>query len=80
MAGAPPGGYMAQQGFGEPSKGYVSQGMYPRGSGGYAGGPGGYAGRWVLTSICFHSSQDQDGGGQGEQRHLLVQSNSPATV
>uniref|UniRef100_H3CJZ8 Zinc finger MIZ-type containing 2 n=1 Tax=Tetraodon nigroviridis TaxID=99883 RepID=H3CJZ8_TETNG len=47
MTGGPPGGYMGPQGFGEPSKGYVSQGMYPRASGGYAGGPGGYSGRWV---------------------------------
>lgn len=51
MAGGAPGGYIAQQGFGEPSKGYVNQGMYNRTSGGYAGGPGGYTGRWVLIFI-----------------------------
>lgn len=44
---AGPGGYMGQQGYGEPSKGYMNQGMYGRTSGGYAGGPGGYTGRWV---------------------------------
>lgn len=58
MAGGPPGGYIAQQGFGEPSKGYVNQGMYNRTSGGYAGGPGGYTGRWVLIFICFYTSND----------------------
>lgn len=46
MAGGP-GGYMGQQGYGEPSKGYLNQGMYGRTSGGYAGGPGGYTGRCV---------------------------------
>lgn len=59
MSGAPPGGYLGQQGFGEPSKGYVNPGLYSRSGGGYAGGPGGYAGRWVLASSC-------------SQRHLLV--------
>lgn len=58
MAGGPPGGYIAQQGFGEPSKGYVNQGMYNRTSGGYAGGPGGYTGRWVLIFICFYTNND----------------------
>uniref|UniRef100_A0A3Q3X8Q5 SP-RING-type domain-containing protein n=1 Tax=Mola mola TaxID=94237 RepID=A0A3Q3X8Q5_MOLML len=47
MAGGP-GGYMGQQGYGEPSKGYVSQGLYGRTPGGYAGGPGGFTGRWVV--------------------------------
>uniref|UniRef100_A0A672YFU1 Zinc finger, MIZ-type containing 2 n=1 Tax=Sphaeramia orbicularis TaxID=375764 RepID=A0A672YFU1_9TELE len=42
--GGGPGGYMGQQGYGEPSKGYMNQGMYSRTTGGYAGGPGGYAG------------------------------------
>lgn len=47
MAGGP-GGYMGQQGYGEPNKGYMNQGMYTRTTGGYPGGPGGYAGRWVF--------------------------------
>ncbi|XP_031695403.1 zinc finger MIZ domain-containing protein 2-like isoform X2 [Anarrhichthys ocellatus] len=38
-----PGGYMGQQGYGEPSKGYMNQGMYGRTPGGYGGGPGGYS-------------------------------------
>lgn len=41
------GGYMGQQGYGEPGKGYMNQGMYGRTSGSYAGGPGAYTGRWV---------------------------------
>lgn len=60
MTGAPPGGYIGQQGFGEPNKGYVNQGMYNRTGGGYAGGPGGYAGRWVLAFICFHPDEHQE--------------------
>lgn len=52
MAGGP-GGYMGQQGYGEPSKGYMNQGMYGRTSGGYAGGPGGYTGRWVSHPHTF---------------------------
>lgn len=50
MAGGP-GGYMGQQGYGEPSKGYMNQGMYGRTTGGYAGGPGGYTGRWVRHKL-----------------------------
>lgn len=84
MTGGPPGGYMGQQGFGEPSKGYVNQGMYNRSSGGYTGGPGGYTGRWVLTLIHFHTSYHQDVRGQSEQRHLLeqieLQPHSPTTI
>lgn len=49
-----PGGYMGQQGYAEPSKGYMNQGMYGRTSGGYAGGPGGYTGRWVLIFMYSH--------------------------
>uniref|UniRef100_A0A1A8L3B4 SP-RING-type domain-containing protein n=2 Tax=Nothobranchius TaxID=28779 RepID=A0A1A8L3B4_9TELE len=45
MAGGP-GGYMGQPGYGEPSKGYINQGMYSRSSGGYGGGPGGYSGSY----------------------------------
>lgn len=41
---------MGQQSYGEPSKGYMNQGMYGRTSSGYAGGPGGYTGRWVAPS------------------------------
>lgn len=52
MAGGP-GGYMGQQGYGEPSKGYINQGMYGRTTGGYAGGPGGYTGRWVSHPHTF---------------------------
>uniref|UniRef100_A0A3Q0R6E3 Zinc finger MIZ-type containing 2 n=1 Tax=Amphilophus citrinellus TaxID=61819 RepID=A0A3Q0R6E3_AMPCI len=48
MAGGP-GGYMGQQGYGEPSKGYMNQGMYGRTGGGYAGGPGGYTGSLPTT-------------------------------
>lgn len=44
-----PGGYMGQQAYGEPSKGYMNQGMYGRAGGGYAGGPGGYTGRCVFS-------------------------------
>ncbi|KAF7645793.1 hypothetical protein LDENG_00197970 [Lucifuga dentata] len=36
MAGGP-GGYMSQQGYGEPNKGYLGQGMYGRTPGGYTG-------------------------------------------
>lgn len=53
MAGGP-GGYMGQQGYGEPNKGYINQGMYTRTSGGYPGGPGGYAGRWVFLFSLFY--------------------------
>lgn len=49
MAGGP-GGYMGQQGYGEPSKDYMTQGMYGRTGGAYTGGPGGYTGRWVSAS------------------------------
>lgn len=54
MAGGP-GGYMGQQSYGEPSKGYMNQGMYGRTSSGYAGGPGGYTGRWVAPSYSHGS-------------------------
>lgn len=47
------GGYMGQQGYGEPNKGYMNQGMYGRTTGGYAGGPGGYTGRWVFAFILL---------------------------
>lgn len=36
--------FMSQQGYPEPNKGYMQQGMYGRPSGGYPAGPG-YGGR-----------------------------------
>lgn len=36
--------FMGQQGYPEPNKGYMQQGMYGRGNGGYPAGPG-YVGR-----------------------------------
>ncbi|XP_028270124.1 zinc finger MIZ domain-containing protein 2-like isoform X2 [Parambassis ranga] len=44
--GGGPGSYMGQQGYCEPSKGYMNQGMYGRTPGGYGGGPGGYGGSY----------------------------------
>ncbi|KAM7390963.1 hypothetical protein PAMP_021686 [Pampus punctatissimus] len=57
MAGGP-GGYMGQQGYGEPSKGYLNQGMYGRATGGYAGGPGGYAGSYPSNPGGSRGSAD----------------------
>ncbi|XP_029365499.1 zinc finger MIZ domain-containing protein 2-like isoform X4 [Echeneis naucrates] len=57
MAGGP-GGYMGQQGYGEPGKGYVNQGMYSRTPGGYAGGPGGYTGSYPSNPGASRGSAD----------------------
>ncbi|KAM9858382.1 zinc finger MIZ domain-containing protein 2-like isoform 2-T2 [Aulostomus maculatus] len=53
-----PGGYMGQQGYAEPNKGYLNQGMYGRTSGGYAGGPGGYTGSYPSNPSGSRGSAD----------------------
>ncbi|XP_068166118.1 zinc finger MIZ domain-containing protein 2-like [Antennarius striatus] len=57
MAGGP-GGYMGQQGYGEPNKGYMNQGMYGRTTGGYPGGPGGYTGSYPSNPGGSRGSAD----------------------
>lgn len=57
MSGGP-GGYMGQQGYGEPSKGYMTQGMYGRTGGAYAGGPGGYTGSYPSNPGASRGSAD----------------------
>ncbi|XP_023130106.1 zinc finger MIZ domain-containing protein 2-like isoform X3 [Amphiprion ocellaris] len=57
LAGGP-GGYLGQQGYGEPSKSYMNQGMYGRSTGGYAGGPGGYQGSYPSNPGGSRGSAD----------------------